>query len=90
MAVTAGFAGANLISQGEVSLVVEEGGGGGGILTMHHCKHKLYPNQVSLRCLISPRKLVTNPQLRVGREGEQRKGAVTREQGGAGDGNGAG
>lgn len=57
---------------------------------MHSCKHELYPNQVSLRCLISLRKLVTNPRQRVGREGEQRKRAVTREHGGAGDGIGAG
>lgn len=57
VAVTAGFAGANLISQGEVSRVV------GGVLTMHNCKHELYPNQVSLRCLISLRKCVRNPGL---------------------------
>lgn len=53
---------------------------------MHDCKHALYPNQVSPQRLISPRKLVTNPGQRVGRGGEQRKRAVTRERGGGGDG----
>lgn len=89
VAVTAGIAGANLISQGEVSLVVCER----GVLTMHDCKHALYPNQVSPQCLISLQKLVTNPQQRVGRTGEQREEAVMREQGGgaaAGDGSSGG
>jgi len=88
VAVTAGIAGANLISQGEVSLVVCEGGQR-GVLAMHDCKHAQYPNQVSPRRLISPRKLVTNPQQRVGRRGEQRKRAVIKEWGG-GDGDGSG
>lgn len=67
MAVTAGIAGANLISQGEISLVVWEGTCAVGVLAMHNCKHALYPNQVSLQRLISLQKLVTNPQQRVGR-----------------------
>lgn len=57
---------------------------------MHDCKHTLYPNQVSLPRLISPRKVVTNPQQRVGRGGEQRKRAVMREQGGGSDGSSSG
>lgn len=69
MAVTAGIAGANLISQGEVSLVVWER----GVLGMHDCKHALYPNQVSPPRLISPRKLVTNPRQRVGRGGRTKE-----------------
>lgn len=69
VAVTAGIAGANLISQGEVSLVVWER----GVLGMHDCKHALYPNQVSPPRLISPRKLVTNPRQRVGRGGRTKE-----------------
>lgn len=78
VAVTAGIAGANLISQGEVSLVVWRGevgwgGVGGRVLAMHDCKHALYPNQVSPWRLISPRKLVTNPRQRVGRGGRTKE-----------------
>lgn len=40
---------------------------------MHDCKHALYPNQVSPRRLISPRKLVTNPRQRVGRGGRTKE-----------------
>lgn len=92
MAVTAGIAGANLISQGEVSLVVWRGGvgwgGGSSPCTTVNTRYIL------IRCHRGVWSARENLSRIPGREwaegGEQRKRAVTREQGGGADGSGGG
>lgn len=92
VAVTAGIAGANLISQGEVSLVVWRGGvgwgGGSSPCTTVNTRYIL------IRCHRGVWSARENLSRIPGREwaegGEQRKRAVTREQGGGADGSGGG
>lgn len=92
VAVTAGIAGANLISQGEVSLVVRVCVGGVGVRGSSACT-TVNTRYILIRChrgVWSARENLSRIPGRVWAEGgEQRERAVMREQGGAG-GSGAG